>query len=59
MIHKMENKIFLKKNQQKNFFEKNIICEKIAWLCQKMMIYHKMSLSGVYENVFETSENYS
>ena len=25
-------------------------------LNQKMMIYHKMPMSGVYENVFQTSE---
>ena len=34
------------------FFEKKLICEKVPSLSQKMMIYHKMSMYGVYENVF-------
>ena len=41
----------------RNFFQ-NLICEKVPSFSQKMMIYHKMPMSGVYENVFETSENY-
>ena len=36
-----------------------LICEKMPCLSQKMMINHKMSMSGVYENVFQISENYS
>ena len=53
MIHKMEKKIFEKNNNKKIFFfEKKLICEKVPSLSQKMMIYHKMSMSGVYENVF-------
>ena len=37
---------------KKNFFWKKLICEKVT-------IYHKMSMSWVYENVFQTPENYS
>ena len=33
-----------------------LICEKTPSLSQKMMIYHKKYMSGVYENVFEKSE---
>ena len=58
----MAKKIFLKKFQKKfwpkkirNFFQ-NLICEKVPSFSQKMMIYHKMPMSGVYENVFQTSE---
>ena len=40
----------------KNFFWKKLICEKTPSLSKKMMIYHKMPMSGVYENVFQTSE---
>ena len=49
----------MKKSEKKFFFEKNLICEKVSSLSQKMMINHKMSMSRVYENVFQTSENYS
>ena len=52
-------KKFWKKKWKKKFFLKKLICEKVPSLSQKMMIYHKMSKSGVYENVFQTSENYS
>ena len=49
--------IFLKKIGKKNFFlKKKLLCVKVS---QKMMINHKMSMSRVYENVFQTSENYS
>ena len=34
-----------------------MICEKLPCLSQKMMIYYKMAISGVYENVFQTSKN--
>ena len=34
-------------------------CEKLHSLSPKMMIYHKMSVSGVYNNVFQTTKNYS
>ena len=55
MIHKMEKKIWKKKKKEKKcFFEKKLICEKVPSLSQKMMIYHKNSMSGVYENVFLT-----
>ena len=54
----MAKKKFSKKFQKKfwpkkirNFFQ-NLICEKVPSLSQKMMIYHKMPMSGVYENVF-------
>ena len=40
----------------KKFFLKKLICEKIPSLSQKMIICHKMYMSGVYENVFEASE---
>ena len=43
------------KNVLKKTGKKNLICVNVS---QKMMIYHKMSMSGVYENVFQTSENY-
>ena len=43
----------------KKKFWKKLICEKVLRLSQKMMIYHKISMSGVYKNVFQTSENYS
>ena len=33
-----------------------LICEKTPSLSQKMMIYHKKYMSGVYENVIEKSE---
>ena len=49
--------IFFEKNREKNFFlKKKLLCVKVS---QKMMINHKMSMSRVYENVFQTSENYS
>ena len=35
-----------------------MICGKVPCLSQKMMIYYKMAMSGVYENVFQTSKNY-
>ena len=41
-----------KKNNEKNFFLKKLFCEKVPSLNPKMMIYQKMSMSGVYENVF-------
>ena len=54
----MAKKFFLKKFQKKfwpkkirNFFQ-NLICEKVPSFSQKMMIYHKMPMSGVYENIF-------
>ena len=54
------NKIFSKNFKKifwyKNFFWKKLICEKTPSLSKKMMIYHKMPMSGVYENVFQTSE---
>ena len=34
------------------FFEKNLICEKVTSKSQKMIINHKMSISGLYGNVF-------
>ena len=34
------------------FFEKALICKKVPSFSQKMIICHKMSLSGVCENVF-------
>ena len=37
---------------KKNFFLKKLFCEKVPSLNPKMMIYQKMSMSGVYENVF-------
>ena len=40
-------KIFEKKNQEKHFFSKQLICEKVPSLRQKMMIYDKMGMSGV------------
>ena len=46
----------------KNFFDirklfwKKLICKKTPSLSQKLMIYHKIPISGVYENVFETSQ---
>ena len=62
-IENFQKKIFLiffEKNRKKKFFEncfeKKLICVKVS---QKMMLYHKMSMSRVYENVFQTSENYS
>ena len=51
----MEKKFFEKKIRKKFLFLKKPICEKVPCLRQKMMIYHKMSMSGVYENVFLTS----
>ena len=48
---KTEKKIW-KKNEKKNFFWKKLICEKLPKVSQKMMIYHKMYMSWVYENVF-------
>ena len=44
ILKNVENKI-------KNF-SKKLICEKVRSLSQKMMIYHKMGMSGVYENIF-------
>ena len=55
-IFKKNFEIFLKKTGKNFFLKKNLICVNVS---QKMMIYHKMSMSGVYENVFQTSENYS
>ena len=55
----MEKKFFEEKIRKKFLFLKKPICEKVPCLRQKMMIYHKMSMSGVYENVFQISENYS
>ena len=55
----MGKKFSKKKSEKKFFFEKTLICEKVPSFSQKMIIYHKMSKSGVYENVFQTSENYS
>ena len=52
MIHKMQKNVFEKKYRKKNFFEKKLICEKVSSICQKMMIYYKMAISGVYKNVF-------
>ena len=52
-------KNFKRKKSEKIFFEKTLICEKVPSFCRKMIIYHKISMSGVYKNVFETSENYS
>ena len=53
----LKQQFFFQKSSQKNFdikkyFWKKLICEKAPSLSQKMMIYHKMSMSGVYENVF-------
>ena len=56
MIQKIAKNILEKKHKKKIFFWKKLICEKIPSLSQKMIICHKMSLSGVYENVFEASE---
>ena len=53
MTYKMKKKILKKKNQKKNFFlKKNLICEKVTSISQKMIINHKMSISGLYGNVF-------
>ena len=41
-----------KKKSQKKFSWKKLICEKLPITSQKMMICHKTSMSGVYENVF-------
>ena len=52
----MEKKNFEKKSEKNFFFFwKKLICEKVPRFSQKMMKYHKMSMSGVYENVFQTS----
>ena len=48
----------MQKSPAGNFFQ-NLIYEKVPSLRQKMMIFHKISRSGVYENVFRISENYS
>ena len=54
----MGKKNFSKKFQKKfwpkiiRIFFQNLICEKVTSLSQKMMIYHKMAMSGVYENIF-------
>ena len=45
---KVKKKLVMKKI----FFWKNLIFEKVPSLSQKMMICHKNSMSGVYENVF-------
>ena len=58
MTYKMKKKNFEKKIRKKIFFEKKLICEKLPSTRQKMMICHKTSMSGVYENVFLTSKNY-
>ena len=50
-----EKKLFWKNKKnfgKKFFFGKNLICEKLPCVSQKMMICHKTSMSGVYENVF-------
>ena len=47
----MEKKYFWKKkNKKKKFFWEKLFCEKVPILSQKMMIYHKMCMSEVYEN---------
>ena len=46
---KQIKKFFEKKNKT---FSKKLICGKVRSLSQKMMIYHKMGMSGVYENIF-------
>ena len=51
-FQKISKKIF----DIKKFFWKKLICKKTPSLSQKMMIYHKIPISGVYENVFETSQ---
>ena len=53
---KFSKKNFFEKIKNKIFFWKKLIFEKIPSLSQKMIICHKMSMSGVYENVFEASE---
>ena len=58
MIHKMQKNVFEKKNIEKKIFLKKLICEKMSSISQKMMIYYKMAISGVYKNVFETSKIY-
>ena len=55
----MEKKFWKKKSEKNFFFWKKLICEKVTSFRQKMTIYHKMSMSWVYENVFQTPENYS
>ena len=59
MNHKMEKKLFEKKKKimKKIFFLKKLFCEKVPSLNTKMMIYQKMSMSGVYKNVKGFSEN--
>ena len=58
MQTKKIQKNFFEKKYKKNFFWKKLICGKVPCLSQKMMIYYKMAMSGVYENVFQTSKNY-
>ena len=58
MAKKKISKKFQKKfwpKKIRNFFQ-NLICEKVPSFSQKMMIYYKMPMSGVYENMFQTSE---
>ena len=55
----MEKNFWKKNLKKKFFFEKKLICEKVTSFRQKMTIYHKISMSWVYENVFQTPENYS
>ena len=52
MTYKMKKEILKKKIRKKFFFEKNLICEKVTSISQKMIINHKMSISGLYGNVF-------
>ena len=49
---KKNQKNFLEKKWKKNFFWKKLIFEKTPSLSEKMMLYHKMAMSGVYEKVF-------
>ena len=54
MTKKKISKKFQKKfwpKKIRNFFQ-NLICEKVPSLSQKMMIYHKIPMSGAYKNVF-------
>ena len=53
---KIFSKNFKKIFWYKKIFWKILICEKTPSLSQKMMIYHKKYMSGLYENLFEKSE---
>ena len=64
-IYQPKKEFKAKKKISKNFKKifwykiiilKKLICKKTPSFSQKMMIYHKMPMSGVYENVFQTSE---